>query len=1135
MKRLDSQTSLLLTVLILLAGSLSAQSASRLPGPDLNLRLTAPIQTWDEAVPLGNGAMGVLLWGETNTLRLSLDRGDLWDERPSKKHIAVRDRFNWAAMQRMVAENRMNEFNEVFDSNYDGNGPPTKLPAGRVEITLGAGQGIQGFELNLATAEGRVQLPDGKILRAFVSAASVAEPVALVRIPGEPVLEVRLKPPDAVKQLGYPPARSGESEGLRWFEQQAADDFAYAVCVGWKRAGDETLLAVTVATRNEDKSPAAVAQRRVQDALRQRCDRLFAAHTAWWARFWETSRVEVPEAHILQHYYLVRYFYGAASRRGAPPVPLQGVWTADSGGLPPWKGDYHNDLNTQMTYMGYQAAGHFDEGASFLDLLWQLLPTFRKFAKEFYDAPGAAVPGVMSLQGQALGGWGQYSLSPTMGAWNAHLFYLHWRYTGDQHFLRTRAYPWCREVGDCLIHLLKPDANGVLKLPLSSSPEIFNNSRRAFLIPNSNYDLMSLRMLFLSLAEMAAACGDTTASARWSATARQLGDFHAVPDGTLLLDERTPLTESHRHLSNLIGLYPFNLITTEDGPRQRQMIESSLKQWDALGTRQWCGYSFTWMSALRARVGDAEAALRNLDIYTRAFVLRNGFHANGDQTKSGFSDMTYRPFTLEGNFLALAAVHDMLLQSWSTRPGSGGAGIIRVFPATPWRWHDAAFDDLHAEGGHRVSARRGNNATTWLRIVAGSDGVVKIRDNFGGREPKWNRSGVKKVGEDFEIKLRRGQILEAALPKPADIPPAPANAAQPVAVHGGGGNCSEALALSRAQTRLTSAAFNHRTSLRRWRAKVRLPRIVSRLIRQQRVKRRRQRFHAHDAGEHRPVADRILDEIRRALRHLQRVEFRGRLFDVRGDGVRFRTGKELRLVQLASLRRDGHCDFPSPDFLSFPLRGIGKRQPNAVIRHTQIPRRFRHEIRHDVLLDARFKPVRIQRIGRTHDRAAAPVEPNLLALGNRVSFRRHLRELPAECDAVSVAPLEFRPRRFRPVTPGGNHFQIARDFDFHGLCCFGCGAHDGISRRRIQATLRCRAGNWCARPRTKMPRSPARERGGCGSIGEIICPSRRPANPSKRWNEISGWPRPIGSKKNCCWHGNKLVLPTTSWPKIQRH
>ncbi|MBI5387215.1 MAG: glycoside hydrolase N-terminal domain-containing protein [Verrucomicrobia bacterium] len=757
-------------------------SASLLPGTNLNLRLAAPIKTWDEAVPLGNGAMGVLLWGETNLLRLSLDRGDLWDERPSKAFLKVKARFTWASMQRMVTENKMAEFNEVFDSNYDYDGPPSKLPAGRIEILLNPVQSVQSFELNLATAEGFAHLNSNATIRAFVNAASVSRPVALVQIPGPVVHAIRLKAPESVKKLGYPPAQQGESDGLRWFRQEGVDGFEYAVCVGWKREDDATLFAATVATSREGKSPLAVAQARVKTALKAGYDKPLRAHADWWKKFWSQSSVTVPEPHILQHYYLVRYFYGAASRRNAPPMPLQGVWSADAGTLPPWKGDYHNDLNTQMTYMGYQAAGHFDEGACFLDVLWDMLPTFRKFSRDFYDAPGAAVPGVMSLAGQPLGGWGQYSLSPTMGAWNAHLFYLHWRYTGDDRFLRTRAYPWCREIGECLLHLLKPDANGLLKLPLSSSPEIFDNSRRAFLIPNSNYDLMSLKMLFLSLAEMASACGEAKASVSWANAAKQLGPFHSVADGTLLLDEKTPLPGSHRHLSNLMGLYPFNLITADGGERDRRIIDSSLNQWDKSGTAAWCGYSFSWMSTLRARVGDAESALRNLDIYARAFILRNGFHANGDQTKSGFSSMTYRPFTLEGNFLAVAAVHEMLLQSWSAHPGSGDWGVIRLFPATPWRWHDASFDDLRTEGGHRVSARRENNATTWFRLVAGRTGLLRIRDNFGGREPKWSRPGVQKVGDNFEIALKSGQVLEATMAKPATLPPAPPNVAEPLLI-----------------------------------------------------------------------------------------------------------------------------------------------------------------------------------------------------------------------------------------------------------------------------------------------------------------------------------------------------------------
>jgi alpha-L-fucosidase 2 len=799
----------ILTVLFLglTAAAAWAQTPPRLPGHELNLKLSAPIKTWDEAIPLGNGTMGVLLWGESNLLRLSLDRGDLWDERPSKRFTEVRDKFNWAAMQRMVAENKMAEFHDVFDSNYDYNGPPTKLPAGRVEITLDPSQTVEAFELNLATAEGIAKLAGGHEARAFVSAASVSNPVALVRISGPALKELRLKSPDSVKKLGYPPPRTGEDDGLRWFEQEAADGFAYAICAAWKRVGDETLLAVTVATRAEGKSPQAVAQARVEAALAQGYASRFTLHAQWWSNFWSRSRVSLPEPHLLQHYYLVRYFYGAASRRGAPPMPLQGVWSADAGSLPPWKGDYHNDLNTQMTYIAYRTSGDNDEGLCFLDYLWDRLPTFRQFAKDFYGAPGAAVPGVMSLAGQPLGGWGQYSLSPTMGAWNAHLFYLHWRHTGDDQFLRERAYPFCREIAVCLQALLKPDTNGVLVLPLSSSPEIFDNTRRAFLKPNSNYDLASLKMLFLALAEMAEARGEQKDAANWLATAKQLGAFHAKADGTLLLDESTPLPGSHRHLSNLMPLHPFNLITGDGGARDREIIAASLKDWDSKGTSGWCGYSFSWMSCLRARVGDSEAALRNLDIYARAFILRNGFHANGDQTKSGFSSMTYRPFTLEGNFLAMEAVHEMLLQSWSAEPGgapnsnsaraepedsrrtgvrrsnaAADFGPIRLFPATPWRWHDASFDDLRAEGGHRVSARRENNATTWFRIAAGSDGPVRIRDNFGGREPKWSRRGVKKVGDNYELTLKRGEVLEATLPKPKEIPPAPANAAEPVVI-----------------------------------------------------------------------------------------------------------------------------------------------------------------------------------------------------------------------------------------------------------------------------------------------------------------------------------------------------------------
>ena len=766
----------------LLAGlaAAAAQATAASSAENNLLQLSAPIKSWDEAIPLGNGLMGGLLWGGDNVVRLSLDRGDLWDERPHHEP-------GWW-------KNRPWHKGGDWDGPYNGV-TPTKLPAGRLEITLDPAQKIESFSLRKETAEGIAHLTDGGALRLFYSAA---QPVALMRITGPEPVALDLIPSGAkrdggdtgpssggaVAKLGYPPAKHGTDGRARWYVQDAVGGFQYCAFLETRRVGDATLVALTVTSTNDGPDVLALARERCTTALEAGYDAMLAPHSAWWREFWAQSSLTVPEESIQKYYELCRYYYGAASRRGAPPMPLQGVWTADNGGLPPWKGDYHNDLNTQMTYIAYPAAGNFNEGACYLDFLVKLTPAFTEFARDFYGTPGLSSPGVMSLAGQPLGGWGQYSLSPTMTSWNAHLFYLHWRYTMDEAFLRDQAYPWCAAAGECVRALLKPDAGGRLKLFRSSSPEIFDNSARSWVTPNSNYDLMSMKMQFLALVEMADALDKADDVKRWQAVVDGLEDFHAADDGTLLVAAGTPLPHSHRHLSNIIGLFPFNLITIEGGERDVRRIRASLAQWDRLGTSQWCGYSFAWMSGLKARVGDAEGALRNLDIFVKAFILQSGFHVNGDQTRSGYSNFTYRPFTLEGNFAAMQAVHEMLLQSWSPTPGKRDTEVLRIFPATPWRWHEASFTDLRAEGGHRVSARRRNNATEWFRVVAGRDGVVRIRDNFGGRPVRWTGGTPVKRGENFEFTLKQGAVIEGALDLPAAPPPAPADLAKPVVLKG---------------------------------------------------------------------------------------------------------------------------------------------------------------------------------------------------------------------------------------------------------------------------------------------------------------------------------------------------------------
>jgi alpha-L-fucosidase 2 len=121
---------------------------------------------------------------------------------------------------------------------------------------------------------------------------------------------------------------------------------------------------------------------------------------------------------------------------------------------------------------------------------------------------------------------------------------------------------------------------------------------------------------------------------------------------------------------------------------------------------------------MKARARDGDGAAQALSIFARAFCTSNSFHVNGDQTRSGYSGYTYRPFTLEGNFAFAAGVQEMLLQSQ--------AGTIEVFPALPSAWKDASFSTLRAEGAFLVSARRSGGTTSAVTIRSERGGTARL-------------------------------------------------------------------------------------------------------------------------------------------------------------------------------------------------------------------------------------------------------------------------------------------------------------------------------------------------------------------------------------------------------------------------
>jgi alpha-L-fucosidase 2 len=711
--------------------------------PAFQLNLTAPVDKWDEAIPLGNGLTGGLLWGGGNVINISLDRGDLWDLRPHPGFSTPG--FTYETVRRMVLAGETDTLNKQYARANDY---PTKLPGCRLVLTLPGGTKAESFHLDMKKGVGSVEFGNSKIECFF----SAVKPIALIKIPGS-LDSFQLLRNQAVTRLGNKAARIEKDGSGTYLIQDAALGFSYVFFVGSRQYKNYTLLAISITTNRDADDPLALAKKQAQQALDNGYDQLLREHEKWWSEFWLRSSVNIPDPQLQQHYNLVQYFYGAASRKGAPPMPLQGVWTADEGKLPPWHGDYHNDLNTQLTYWSYLASNHFEEGQSFLEFMWSLKPVHEEFARNFFGTKGHIVPGVMTLDGKPMGAWYQYSLSPTMGAWVAQSFYWHWRYTMDNNFLRDRAYPYCAGIAEALAGLMVPDKNGRLKLYLSSSPEIHNNSRQAWLTPNSNFDLSLIRWIFGANAEMAEVLGMKEASVNWKNLLAKMDDLAVEGDeGALLVSPDEPLKESHRHFSHLMSIYPLGTLNIEGTDRDRKIISSSLTQIDSFGSKLWCGYSFSWMACMRARAGQADKALENLKDYMDC-TLRNGFHVNGPQTRKELSDYnTMRAFTLEGNFAAAQAIHEMLLQSWGN--------LIRIFPATPDGWSDVSFSQLRAEGGFIVNAERKGGKTVRVTITATTDQMLRLKYPFELKEYDSNIAVERKGNDELYCRLRKGQILQ---------------------------------------------------------------------------------------------------------------------------------------------------------------------------------------------------------------------------------------------------------------------------------------------------------------------------------------------------------------------------------------
>jgi alpha-L-fucosidase 2 len=757
-------------LLVLICRAYAAASGAAPPGDRHDLVFSNLAQSWDEGIPLGNGLLGALVWQKGNSLRLSLDRSDLWDLRPVAAFNSHLFRFSWVRSH--VLDKDYDPVHEMGDVPYDRDPAPTRIPAGSLQFDISALGEIESVRLILKEAVCEVRWKNGTRMMTYVHAV---EPVGWFKFDGVPEsLEPLLIPPTyaaterdqtgtevvaakSLVSLGYPAPEVSQEKTSVHYHQKGWDGMSYDVVVEWIKTEAHSLIGVwSISSHVPGWNGGGDAAESTAAAWKRLAAIDLDSHETWWKRFWVQSAIDLPDPVLEKQWYLEMYKFGAASRRGAPPISLQAVWTADDGNLPPWKGDFHNDLNTELSYWPCYSANHLEEGMAFLDWLWEIRKEAKAYTKLYFGVDGLNVPGVCTLTGQPMGGWIQYSLGPTISAWLSHHFYLHWQFSRDRAFLKDRAYPWIKDVADFLDALATRRADGKRQLPLSSSPEINDNRIDAWFLETTNFDLALIRWLYGAAAELAGELKLWKDRDHWQKALSEWPELSRAPqDGRLLVAPGYPLKESHRHFSHLMAIHPLGIVDWENGENDRRTIRASLADLDRLGTDWWCGYSYAWLGNLAARARDGEKAAEALRTFADCFCLPNSFHVNGDQSGTGKSKLTYRPFTLEGNFAFAAGVQEMLLQSHT--------GVVRVFPSIPAGWKDVAFDLLRTYGAFLVSARKVRGAVVEVRAVSEVDGKLRLENPFElGVTPEilgMPAERVKKTGSVFEIEMKAGESV----------------------------------------------------------------------------------------------------------------------------------------------------------------------------------------------------------------------------------------------------------------------------------------------------------------------------------------------------------------------------------------